>query len=382
MKVLIGLTYYRPYTSGLTVYAERLARVLVARGHQVTVLASRHSSDLPSRETRDGVDIVRVPAPWRVGKGVIMPALGRFARQLCSTHDLVNLHLPQLDAIRLAVHASRADRPLVLTYHCDLRLPSGLLNHVSNTIVNLSSELSARYADSIVTHTNDYADSSAYLTRHRSKVHIIPPPVDLPRVTPAEVSAFARRWDIRGPVVGMVARLAAEKGVEVLLKALPLVIDAIPNVRVLFAGPHEEVLGEGNYARRLAPLIEKHKDRWDFLGKLSQRDLSAFYSNCSTLVLPSLNSTEAFGLVQVEAMLCGTPTIASALPGVRQPVLTTGMGEIVPIGDSDALARSIVRVIQSRERYLVPRATIASIYSDRRTAEGYEALAALLGAMV
>jgi hypothetical protein len=68
--------------------------------------------------------------------------------------------------------------------------------------------------------------------------------------------------------------------------------------------------------------------------------MPAFFAACDVVVVPSLNSTETFGLVQVEAMLCGTPSIASDLPGVRRPPRMTGMGEVVPIGDSSALAEA------------------------------------------
>ncbi len=93
----------------------------------------------------------------------------------------------------------------------------------------------------------------------------------------------------------MVTRLAAEKGVEVLLEALPRVLAAYPNARVMFAGTYQNVLGEEAYALRLAPLLEQHRDHWTFLGNLSQRELAAFYPNLSALVVPSLNSTEARG---------------------------------------------------------------------------------------
>ena len=379
MRLLIGLTYYRPYTSGLTIYAERLARTLVSRGHQVTVLASQHDPALPLNEERDGVQVVRAPVRIRFNKGVIMPSLGRLAAGLAATHDLVNLHLPQLDSPRLALRARLRHRPVVLTYHCDIRLPPGLLNFAANAAVNVANEAAAALATRIVTYTQDYADHSAYLRRHRDKVRIIPPPTEMPVASACEIEAFARRWNIRGPVVGMVARLAAEKGAEVLLDALPTVLESYPDARVMFAGSYENVLGEEAYARRLAPLLERHKDRWTFVGNLSQADLAAFYPNCSTIVVPSLNSTEAFGLVQVEAMLCGTPSIASALPGVRQPVLTTGMGEVVPVGDSAALAAAIVKVIGLRESYIRPRAQVAALYNNEATAKGYETLAAELG---
>jgi glycosyltransferase involved in cell wall biosynthesis len=87
-------------------------------------------------------------------------------------------------------------------------------------------------------------------------------------------------------------------------------------------------------------------------------------------------------LVQVEAMLSGTPSIASALPGVRQPVYQTGMGEVIPIGDRDALAAAIIRVIADRKRYVRPRHEIASMYNSEKTAIAYEALFSELGVRV
>jgi glycosyltransferase involved in cell wall biosynthesis len=73
-------------------------------------------------------------------------------------------------------------------------------------------------------------------------------------------------------------------------------------------------------------------------------------------------------------MLCGTPSIASNLPGVRQPVEQTGMGEVVPIGDSRALSAAINRVIENRSTYSRPRKLIAGLWNNEATAAGYEAL--------
>jgi glycosyltransferase involved in cell wall biosynthesis len=123
------------------------------------------------------------------------------------------------------------------------------------------------------------------------------------------------------------------------------------------------------------PLIQElGAEHWEFLGVLEQRQMPAFFAACDVLVVPSLNSTESFGLVQVEAMLCGTPSIASNLPGVRQPPRMTGMGEVTPIGDSDALAEAIIRVIRNPDDYARPRRQIQDTFSLERTVSGYEAL--------
>jgi len=73
-------------------------------------------------------------------------------------------------------------------------------------------------------------------------------------------------------------------------------------------------------------------------------------------------------------MLCGAPSIASALPGVRQPVMMTGMGEVVPIADSAALAEAVIRVLNDRDKYVQPRSEIEALFSTERTAEMYEQL--------
>ena len=102
--------------------------------------------------------------------------------------------------------------------------------------------------------------------------------------------------------------------------------------------------------------------------------MTSFFRAIDVITVPSLNSTESFGLVQVEAMLAGTPSVASGLPGVRQPVLQTGMGEVVPVGDVAALGDAIVRVLRERPRYVRPREEIAGRFSTQRTVEEYEAL--------
>jgi len=91
-------------------------------------------------------------------------------------------------------------------------------------------------------------------------------------------------------------------------------------------------------------------------------------------VLPSLNSTEAFGLVQIEAMMNQIPVVASDLPGVRQPVMRHKMGKIIPIGDDLALAEAMIEVLRNRKEYLKDPRTIAEQYVPDAVARAYERL--------
>ncbi len=349
MQILIALTYYRPHYSGLTIYAERLACALAERKHHVTVLTSRYDRKLPLREKVDGVEIIRLNVLMHVSKGVLMPSMLTKSWKLIHQADVIHLHLPQLDAAPLAVMAHLLGKPVVLTYHCDLRLPEGLIHFLANQVSHTANHLSAALADVIVTNTRDYAEYSPFLKHYLSKVHTILPPVEVVPITEADREAFRAKVGIQPGqrIIGMAARLATEKGVEYLAEALPLVMHKYPTARVLFQGQYQNVFGEEAYARHLAPMIEQLGEHWTFLGNLSPVEMAAFFHECEVTVLPSLNSTESFGIVQVESMTCSTPVIASDLPGVRQPVLMTGMGYVVPPADADSLARAIFNGFRS-----------------------------------
>jgi glycosyltransferase involved in cell wall biosynthesis len=378
MKILTVLTYYRPHTSGLTIYVERLARTLAKRGHEVTVLTSQFEKDLPLEEIVDGVRIVRVPVAFRVSKGVIAPTFGWVATRLVLQNDVIHLHLPQFDAAGVALRGRILRKPTVITYHCDLELPKGIFNRFVNQVVHIMNDLAGRFTHRIGAYTEDFANHSPYLQRFSKKVRVILPPVELPEVSDAAVGAFQQQHnpENRSPVIGMATRFASEKGVEILLDALPTVLERYPNAMVLYAGQYQGVWGEEAYFERLLPTIENYQatGQWKFLGNLTLNQIAAFYPNLDVLVVPSLNSTETFGLVQIEAMMCGTPSIASNLPGVRQPPQMTGMGEVVPIGNAEALADAIIKIFSHLEDYAGDPPAISRQFSPQANAAAYEDL--------
>ena len=375
MKILVGLTYYRPHVSGLTIYVERLARSLVQRGHSVTVLTAQYDHRLPRRETLHGVDVRRVPVAMRVSKGVIMPTIGWEATRLVPAHDVISLHLPQLDATGIAVRGRLWRRPVVLTYHSDLILPPSLVNWLAQTVSDLGNDVAAHLSDVVLAYTDDFAQHSRFLSKYLDKVKVIPPPVEMPVPAPETVRAFREQYQLDGggPVIGLAARLAAEKGVEYLLEAMPRILERCPGARVVHAGP-KEAIGENAYMQKLERLIEPLREHYTYVGTLTPEQMAVFFSCCDVHVLPSVNSTETFGLVQIEAALCGTPTVASALPGVRVPTQMTGMGRTVPPRDSAALAEAILEVVEHRPNYVRPRGPIAAQFSPDTTAARYEDL--------
>ena len=122
----------------------------------------------------------------------------------------------------------------------------------------------------------------------------------------------------------------------------------------------------------LAPLIAALGDRWKFLGLVPDEELTAFFHLCEVVVLPSTNSTEAFGMVQVEAMTCGTPVVASDMPGVRQPVLQTGMGKLFAQRDAESLAERLLEVLHDPNSFVGDIDGITREYAPDSTAMQYE----------
>jgi glycosyltransferase involved in cell wall biosynthesis len=376
VKILCILTYYRPHVSGLTIYVERLARALAVRGHQVTVLTSRYDGRLPREEMLDGVRVVRVPVAVRLNKGVVMPSFPFVAWREIRSHDVVSIHLPQVEGALATLLARGARRKPVITYHCDLQMPPAWYGRIVDRLTFWDNLLAARMADTIVAYTQDFADHSSVLSRFAPKVRVILPPVIIPDPTSEGMDALRRRVDLMDGqrVIGFAARFAYEKGAGYLINAIPDILRSVPNVRVLFAGPYgKDVIGESIW-RDLQPLIERYQPYLAFLGTLNPAEMADFFALCDVVTVASINNTESFGLVQVEAFMCGTPVVATDLPGVRQPVTMTGMGEIVPTGDAAALAAGIVKVLGSPQRYVKPPAEIKRTFDLNRSIRAYEQL--------
>lgn len=376
MRILISLTYYRPHYSGLTIYTERLARALVTKGHQVTVLTSRFRPDLPTEEYRDGVRVIRSSVAFRLSKGVIMPSMPFKGWKLIRDADIVNVHVPQMDAAYLAVMARMLGKKVVMTYHCDLLLPHGIIHRMANWGSTVANEITAQASHLIVTNTQDYALHSPFLKHHLKKVRPVLPPIEVPTVSEEDIKYFRDKYGIREneKIIGISARMATEKGVEFLVQAMPEILKRFPNARVLYNGQYENVLGEEEYAKRLMPQIHALGDRWTFLGIIPPVEQAAFFSVCDVTVLPSINSTESYGMVQVESMFCGTPVVASDLPGVRHAVQASGMGIVVPPRNARALAEAIIRILESPSHYCGNIPEIKSRYASDTIASQYEAI--------
>jgi len=376
MKLLISLSYYSPYVSGVTLYAKTLAEALAKEDIHVTILTSQHDKSLPLEEKISGVKVVRVPVAFKISKGPIIFSLFQKCLPLIRNTDVVNCHLPQFESSLLALVAKCFGKKVIVTHHTDLADKNSLTKRLIKQGLMVSQMITCSLADAIVVQTKDNAEYSSFLSRFRHKLVFIYPPVLLPvHVSEAtEKQMNNRMGDTNAYRIGFLGRIANEKGIEYLFKALPLVEKQIGKKCQLMIAGSKDAIGEQAYKNKIMSLIRNEKDSVVFLGFLTEEEKSAFYTLLDVFVLPSINTTEAFGMVQVEAMYCGTPVVATDLPGVRVPIKETGMGEIVPPKDIEALADAIGNVLQNKKKYVKEVLVIQKNFSIEEVLKAYQEL--------
>ncbi|MGH2638348.1 MAG: glycosyltransferase, partial [Rhabdochlamydiaceae bacterium] len=253
----------------------------------------------------------------------------------------------------------------VLTYHNDAEshLWGGITKLVAFVYGSLASIL-IRRAQAVVSSTRSYAETSVALKYSMNKLKIIPMGVDASRYDGFEPTVAEESLERNLLFVG---QLKEYKGVEVLLDALFLLRSEghFINVNIVGTGPVLE-----NLKRKTKSLGIENNVR--FLGSVSDRELMQLYATCDSLVLPSLNRREAFGIVLLEAMAAGRTVVASDIPGVNE-VATMAGGFLARPNDARSLADSITKSLKN-QRHPDDIRKVAQEHSWDKLAAKYEAV--------
>lgn len=366
------LTYYYPHWTGLTAYARRLAEGLARRGHQVTVLTSQYWRELPREEVHNGVRIVRLWRLARISRGVVQPEFPWMAYRLIQESDVVQIHVPLLESALVTTLAGMLGKKVIVTHHGDLVMPSHPFDQFVEWSVTTLMRQALKASAYIAIHTQDYADNSSFLSPFKDKLVNILPPVEIPRPIPEQVAAWQHELHLDGcRLVGFAGRFVEEKGFDYLLKAIPYVVERMPDVKFVYAG-EVNVVYEA-FFEKWRHLVERYKKHIVLLGLLTDpQKVANFYAMCDVMAYPS--RTDCFPMVQVEAMLCGTPAVATDIPGLRVPVKMTHMGMLVKPQDERALADGLLEVLSHRPQYVRSHAEITTFFSLDKTIDEYEKL--------
>jgi glycosyltransferase involved in cell wall biosynthesis len=301
----------------LSEIACRLAR----RGHRVTLLSS---TDGPWGDTvEEGLRMRRV----RRRLTVLRTPVAALAHHVGPDTDVVQV--PATYPFTTAPVLRRAHSlgiPSVLDFHFE-PVPAGRIGRLAARAYLRTAPRAYRLAHATLVRSRAYAESA------RSLDHV---PQRRWRIVPNGIDPQRFRPD--GPASGdggllFVGRLVPYKGIEVLLQA----------VSRLRPRPPLRIVGDGPLRKLLEHKAQSLYIDVEFLGRVPEAQLPALYRGAEATVLPSVNRQEAFGIALVESMACGTPVVASDLPGVGDVARLGGL--VARAGDPDALAAQLRRVL-------------------------------------
>lgn len=344
MRILFYSSYFYPYISGLTIYPLRILKHL-SKKYKITVLTFSHQDNLKKKERiNDNLVVKRLPYLFKISKGYVSPHSLIYFWQNAIKHDLVFINLPNFEALFLAIIAKLLRKKTIVLFHCQVVLGDSLFEKIVQFFLNLSVRFQLALADKIITYPQY---KNLYNYNHKIKTSL--PLIDTPEIND-NVGKKLLNLKKNHYWIGFAGRIAREKGIEYLIQAVSQIKES--PIELIFAGPYgEKVTGEKEYYLKIKKLLEDKRIKYQFLGELAESELGAFYKTLDVLVLPSINSTEAFGMVQAEAMITGTLVIASDLPGVRIPISLTKMGILTQPENSDEISQAINKIFLNRQEY-------------------------------
>jgi phosphatidylinositol alpha-mannosyltransferase len=301
VRIGIVCPYSLDVPGGVQNHVKDLAEALIALGHHVSVLAPAEAeTDLPSYVVPAGG---AVPVPYngsvaRVSFGPVVAArVRRWLRE--GDFDVIHLHEPASPSVSLLALWA-ADCPVVATFHTS-NVRSRAMSASASILRPSLEKITARIA------VSEYARST--LVQHiGGEPVVIPNGVYVDRFASAEVR---REWRNDGPTLAFVGRIdEPRKGLPLLLRALPQIVEAHPGTRLLVVGG-----GAVETIRRRIP--RELVDHVVFLGRASEADKAAALRTADLYVAPNTGG-ESFGIVLIEAMAAGTPVLASDIPAFRR----------------------------------------------------------------
>ncbi len=328
MNILHVYKDYYPILGGIENHVKMLAEGLIQRGVDVQVLVT-NTGPRTAIEKIGGVSVIKAGCPLRISGAPISPSFYGRMRRL--KPDIAHLHFPNPPG-ELGQLFLGQSRKFVLTYHSDVVRQKYLLRLYKPLLWKVLAK-----ADRIIATSPHYIRSSPYLSRLADKCVVIPLGIDLrpfENVDNDQVQAIRQRYGL--PLLLFVGKLRYYKGLQYLLEAMPKI-----EARLL-------VVGTGPMAETWQALADNLglRDKIFFLGEVPDEELPLYYHACDLFVLPASHRSEAFGVVQIEAMACGKPIVCTELGTGTSYVNVHGeTGLVVPPRDPKALVEAINQLL-------------------------------------
>lgn len=330
LKVLEVNKAYYPHIGGIETlvkqYSQELGTICDA---DVKTLVCRDGRGKTTREKLDGVKLTRAGSLGTYFSCPLSLSFIRLFRKMAREADVVHIHVP-FPLADAALLLSGFKGRVVVSWHSDVVKQKKLMTFYKPFMMKL-----LKRADCIITATKGHIDGSDYLPDFRRKCKIVPYGITPEDYLSVERSPILtnRLSDKKNVKVFFTGRLVYYKGVDTLLKAFTMTENS-----ELF------IAGTGEMEQELKAFAQRHniEKKVHFLGFLPDNELKQAYADSDIFVLPSVAKSEAFGIVQLEAMVYGKPVINTKLPsGVPYVSVHGKTGLTVPPSDAKALAEAI-----------------------------------------
>jgi rhamnosyl/mannosyltransferase len=332
LKILEVNKFYAPHIGGIETLVQQRAEYFAGRPDtDVRVLVCQETRKKAESRQVNGVSVYYCSSLGTFFSCPLSLDFFRKFKEMAEWADVAEFHtpFPLGDAVCLL---SKCGCRVVIAWHSDVIKQKFLLQCYKPLLKRF-----LKRADAIITATKGHIEGSDFLPEFAEKCRIIPYPLDASLYAEKPHEPILRRKDASAVKVLFVGRLVYYKGVEYLIEAFRKV-----------HGCELFICGTGkleNDLKAQAKGLPVH-----FLGRLSDADLKAAFADCDLFVLPSVERSEAFGIVQQEAMACGKPVINTALrSGVPYVSVHGQTGLTVPPKDPAALANAIQRLADDAE---------------------------------
>jgi glycosyltransferase involved in cell wall biosynthesis len=328
--------FYPPYAGGMETHLEDLSAHLRRFANVRAIVANTDRRSVTERVS--GITVHRAGTVAYLAGAPISPGMVNAIRR--SPAHIVHIHWPNPAAV-LAYLASGHRGRLVLTYHSDI-----VRQKIGASLFRPILKLVMARCSAIICTSRNYVETSPDLRPFRDLCHVVPYGIAMEKLAVPDraiVEDLRRRYGPR--IVLAVGRLVYYKGFEYLIRAMKSV-----NARAV-------IVGDGPLCEKLRSLSISCgvTDRVVFAGEKNGKDLVPYFHAADVFALPSIARSEAFGIVQLEAMACGKPVINTNLDsGVPSVSLDNITGLTVPPADSESLAAAINKLLDDddlRSRY-------------------------------
>lgn len=335
MKVLHYSKFYPPVFGGIEKVAYDLVEGMTRRNIHGDVLCFNKDGSSVDEKARSGYRIVRSGIFATIASTPLsLSNLARFAG-MAPAYDVIHIHMPNPVA-NLAVFLTRPKAKIVLHWHSDIVKQKQILK-----LYDPLQQWLLRRADAIIATSPPYVDSSPWLQAYLDKVTVIPLGTEVSDLPCDPETIAAIKQEVGGrKIVFSLGRLVYYKGFEYLIEAAA----RLPDDTVVVIG------GVGELEQSLREKVEALglSGKVMLIGGIPFKRLGAYFAACDVFCLPSLERSEAYGVVQMEAMYFGKPVVSTAIPGsgVSWVNKHEDSGLIVPPADSEALASALSGILQ------------------------------------